>query len=88
MMEATVLEMNVYGGYQGGADPWKSIASIKIDSDGYHETHLVGRSGDRAPLNIAQVADFLAAEFEPASLLALIGHIKQLHETLQAMAAR
>ena len=84
MLEASVLKIDVFGGYQGGPEPWECTTSIRIDRDGFHETHPVGRSGDRAPLGIAEVADSLMAEFEPNSLLQLMNYVEQLHEMLLA----
>ncbi len=84
MVEASAFKIDIFGGYQGGTEPWERTTSIKIDRDGFHETHLIGRSGDRAPLTISQVADSLMAEFEPNSILQLMSYVEQLHEKLLA----
>lgn len=69
MIHASIVEIDILGGYQGGAEPWERAASLRIDSAGFHETHLLGRSGDRAPQDVSQVAKTLMSDFEPASLL-------------------
>ena len=45
MINASVVTIDILGGYQGGAEPWERAASLRIDSEGFHETHLLGRSG-------------------------------------------
>jgi hypothetical protein len=84
-IHASVLKIDILGGYQGGAEPWERTASIKLDHDGFHETHLLGHSGDRAPLEPSQVVDSLLTEFEAASLLQLLSHVVELRSQIAEM---
>ena len=86
MINASVVTIDILGGYQGGAEPWERAASLRIDSEGFHETHLLGRSGALAPLDMSQVAKALMADFEPASLLQLLDHVVELRTVLRGMA--
>ena len=85
MINASVVEIDLLGGYQGGAEPWERTASLRIDSEGFHETHLLGRSGALAPLGVSQVAKALVADFELASLLQLLDHVLELRTVLRGM---
>lgn len=86
MINASLAEIGILGGYQGGAEPWERAASLRIDSAGFHETHPLGRSGDRALQDVSQVARALMAEFEPASLLQLLDHVVELRTVLSEIA--
>lgn len=87
MIDASVIKLEIVGGYQGGTEPWERTATIRIDSAGFHETHLVGHSGERAPLDVSQVASSLISEFEPASLLQLLEHVVELRAKLAGYAS-
>jgi hypothetical protein len=52
MINASVVEIDILGGYQGGAEPWERTASLRIDSEGFHETHLLGRCGGQEPQGV------------------------------------
>lgn len=85
MIHASIVKIDIFGGYQGGAEPWERAASLKIDSAGFHETHLLGRSGDRAPLDVSQAAKALMSDFEPTSLLQLLDYVVELRAELREM---
>lgn len=82
MIHASVVAIDILGGYQGGAEPWERTASFRIDPEGFHETHLLGRSGDRTSLDVSQVAKALKSDFEPASLLQLLDYLVELRTVL------
>lgn len=42
----SIGKIDILGGYQRA---WERAASLKIDAAGFHETHLLGYSGNRAP---------------------------------------
>lgn len=85
MINASVVEIDILGGYQGGAEPWERTASFRIDAEGFHETHLLGRSGDRASVDVPQVAKALKSDFESASLLQLLDYVVELRTVLREM---
>ena len=86
MINASVVAIDILGGYQGGAEPWERTTSFRVDPEGFHETHLLGRSGDRASLDVSHVAKALMTDFEPGSLLQLLDHVVELRTVLHEMA--
>lgn len=82
LISASALRIDILGGYQGGTEPWERTASIKVDPQGFHETHLLGYSGERTPLSLSEVASSLITEFELSSLLQLLDHVVELRALL------
>lgn len=50
MTVASIGKIDILGGYQRA---WERAASLKIDAAGFHETHLLGYSDNRAPRCVA-----------------------------------
>jgi hypothetical protein len=73
----------IRGGRQGGTDPWRDVATLALDSSGFHDTEGIGREGD-APggLDIASVRDSLLASFDRADLIALLDRVVALRDAL------
>lgn len=88
MVSAVNVTVEIFGGYQGGTEPWEKTASLRVDESGFHETHFVGYSGDdQTSLDVANVAEVLLNEFDRASLLNLLEHIVRLHAALRERAS-
>jgi len=84
MVSALGVTIEIVGGYQGGAEPWERTASIRVDQSGFHETHVVGYSGeDRTSIDVSTVAETLLGEFEATSLVNLLAHIARLQTVLK-----
>lgn len=84
MIPAVNLTVEIFGGYQGGTEPWEKTTSLRVDESGFHETHFVGYSGDdRTSLDASSVGEALLNEFDGTSLLNLLAHIVRLHAVLR-----
>lgn len=88
MISAVNVTVEIFGGYQGGTEPWEKTISLRVDESGFHETHFVGYSGDdRTSLDVSSVAEALLEEFDGSSLRNLLSHIVRLNAALRERAS-
>jgi hypothetical protein len=70
---------------RGGTEPAGSTITFRVDQAGFHDTGGLGGSGQIVePLAVSEVADQLRAEFDPASVRAILAHLRALDTALSA----